>query len=46
MEQLPNGALRTEPANRLITVQDLLTHTSGLSYGYGKYLKYICVCIN
>ena len=35
MERLPNGAMRTEPAHRLITVQDLLTHTSGLSYGYG-----------
>jgi hypothetical protein len=27
-----NGAIITEPANREITVRDLLTHTSGIGY--------------
>jgi len=30
-----DSSLYTEPANRDITILDLLTHTSGLSYGYG-----------
>ena len=28
------GAVQTEPANRDITFRDLLTHTSGLTYGF------------
>jgi CubicO group peptidase (beta-lactamase class C family) len=31
----PDGMAITEPATRAITIQDLLTHSSGLSYGYG-----------
>jgi len=30
-----DGSLYAVPAKRLITIFDLLTHTSGLSYGYG-----------
>lgn len=31
----PDGSYRVEPANRQITIRDLLTHTSGISYGSG-----------
>ncbi len=30
-----NGGYRVEPAQRQITIRDLLTHTSGISYGSG-----------
>ncbi len=39
VERLPNGALKTEPARREMTLLDLLTHTSGLSYGYGESVE-------
>lgn len=31
----PDGKLRFEPAKRPITIRDLMTHTSGIPYGYG-----------
>lgn len=31
----PEGVMTTEPAKSHITIMQLLTHTSGLSYGYG-----------
>lgn len=31
----PDGAIRLEPASRPITIRDLMTHTSGIPYGYG-----------
>ena len=32
-ERTPEGDVATEPAGRAVTIQDLLRHTSGLSYG-------------
>jgi CubicO group peptidase (beta-lactamase class C family) len=31
-----DGAVSTVPANRAITIRDLLTHTAGISYGTGR----------
>lgn len=38
-EPIEGGGYRVVPANRKITIQDLLTHTSGLGYGYGLASK-------
>ncbi len=32
----PGGEMRLEPARRPITIRDLMTHTSGIPYGYGQ----------
>jgi CubicO group peptidase (beta-lactamase class C family) len=32
---LPGGGIRVEPAKRPITILDLMTHTAGISYGWG-----------
>lgn len=32
----PGGDVRLEPARRPITIRDLMTHTSGIPYGYGQ----------
>jgi CubicO group peptidase (beta-lactamase class C family) len=34
-----DGGIRTVPANRAITIQDLLTHTAGISYGRESYIS-------
>jgi CubicO group peptidase (beta-lactamase class C family) len=34
-----DGGIRTVPANRAITIQDLLTHTAGISYGRESHIS-------